>query len=201
MKIELDNNSKMILRDNNTGRFLSGLGLVSAGLGTACLFGNDLLPSLLALALVVVGGYILHTTKRVHIELDMASARIKIRLRGFAQTEDREIAFCDVEKVVLSKLIKTSFAPPSIRGSGAARTYYQFRLVLMAGRNKELSFDFGRLNARLSNLIASPDNRKQDEAQQIADFIGAPLEVIVPSSGAVVAAVWDDMLGRSKVSI
>ena len=197
MKISTEDGSKMVLKDNQYRRFAAGIAFIVGGLAMTCLLWKHLLPLLVSLAFAAAGGFVFFTTKRVNIELDRSTGKIKICLKGFKHTEQREMALGDIQKVVLRKLVQTSFSSSS-RGRSSAKTYYQFRLVLVTNQNEELPFDFGRVSAGLANLITSPDSKKREEAQRIANFIGAPLEASLPSATAVISAIKDGILGRAK---
>jgi hypothetical protein len=199
MKISVENNSKMVLEDNKLKRFATAILLFVGGLMIAVLFRKNLLPLAVGLAFAAVGVFLFLSTKRVRIELDKSIGKITILLKGFKQAEERGMAFGDIQKIVLRKLIQTSLVSNQ-RGRGQSTTYYQFLLILVTNRNEELPFDFGKVNAGLASMIFSPDSRKQTEAQQIASFIGTPLEIALPSASAVISAIKDRALGQAGIA-
>ena len=66
----------------------------------------------------------------------------------------------------------------------------------MTDKNEELQFDFGKVSAGLMNLFRSPDETKRQDAEKIANFIGVPLEMGIPSAKEVLSAMRDGFMGR-----
>lgn len=198
MKISTENNSKMVLVDNKLGRFAAGIGVFAGGLVMAYLCRKTLLLSVVGLAAAAAGGLIFFTTKRVHVELDRAIGKIKICLKEFKRTAQRELAFGDIQKIVLKKSIQTFRS--TVRGQRSSATYYQFDLILVTKTNELLAFDFGRVKAGLMTLIVSPDNGKRAKALQIADFIGVPLEEGLPAGVTAISAIKERVFGGAIAS-
>jgi len=186
----------MILRDGKITRFLQAAGIVAVGFFAAViLWRHGFVPILVGLAFVAAGAYIIFTTRRVTIVLDQTTGKINILVQSLKGREQRELQIRQIQKVVLRKLIQTSYVSNSSSGRRSPKTYYQFLLIFVTDRNEELSFDFGKVSAGLTNLIVSPDDRKRKEGEQIATFIGVPLETAMPSAGDVFSALKDCVTG------
>jgi hypothetical protein len=188
----------MVLHDGKYSRYLIAIGLLVAGVAIACLFGRQKFAAILVgVACVGAGGFLLYTTKRVTIELNRATGKINILLRSLKQKEERELGIAEVKKIVLRKFIQTSVSSdPSSTSGRSVKTYYQFMLVFVTNHNEELPFDFGRVSAGITNLIVSPDDKKRQAAEQIASFIGVPLDAALPSVRDVLSAIKESFAGR-----
>jgi hypothetical protein len=177
MTIQIENASKMVLRDDKHQRFVTAWLLVAGGLVLTFLVSRYIIvPMFAGLGLAAVGAFILLTTRRVTVVLDKTAGRIHVVFEGFKRKEERDLGMGQISKVVLRKLMQTS-AVAAPRGLATARNYYQFTLVLVVDQKGELPFDFGQVECGITNLILSPDDQKREDAAQIASFIGAPLEV------------------------
>jgi len=177
MTIKIENPSRMVLRDDKHQRYLTAWTLVAGGLILTFLLSRYIVvPMFAGLGLASIGVFILLTTRRVTIELDKASGRIHVLLEGVKRKEEQDLGMGQISKVVLRKLMQTSTASAP-RGLASARNYYQFTLIFVIDQKGELPFDFGKVSCGITNLILSPDEQMQEDAAQIARFIGAPLEV------------------------
>jgi len=190
----------MVLRDRKYTTFLSAGACVVGGLLIACLFSkHSILPILFGLAFMGAGAFVLFRTRSVTIELDRAAGNIHILFQGIKSKEERDLAMAQIQKLFLRKLTKTSTTRTTdSRGhsSTSSKTYYQYILVFVTDKNEELPFDFGRVNAGLMNLFRSPDEKKRQDAEQIANFLGVPLEMGIPSAKEVLGAIRDGFIGR-----
>ena len=203
MKISMENDSKMVLVDNKLRWFASSIAFFFIGLVIAWSCRKNFVPILFGLVFAGVGVFIFYTTRRVNIQLDKAAGKIKISLKGLKRTDQRELAFGDIQKLVLSKSVQTSSVRnvnSSSRGRSSS-TYYQYSITFVTNNNDLLAFEFGRVKAGLATLIVSPDTKKQADAQQIAGFIGVPLEAFLPSPVAVLSAIKERFIGGAKASI
>jgi hypothetical protein len=189
----------MVLKDNKYRRlFTAGL-LVVSGIFIAVLFGGrHFMPILVGLVFFAGGGLMIYFTKRVTIELDRAAGTILVRLRSLKTKEERELGMTQIRKLVLRKMIQTQIVSSSSSSRSSAKTYYQFVLIFVTDQNEELPFDFGRVSAGITNLLISPDDKKKRAAQQVADFIGAPLEVSLPSGANPISAFRDSVAARMQ---
>lgn len=185
MTINTENSSVMVLKDNKYRPLLTACLLIVAGIFIAVLFGGrHFMPILFGLVFVAAGAAVIYFTKQVTIELDRASGRVRIRLQSLKKKEERDFAMTQIRKIVLRKTIQTAIVS-SGASTRSAKTYYQFLLIFVTDQNEELPFDFGKVSAGITNLLFSPDDKKKQAAQQIADFIGAPLEVSLPSGPGI----------------
>lgn len=180
MTIQIENASKMVLRDDKHQRIMTAWFLVACGLVCTFFLSHYIMvPMFAGLGLAAVGAFILFDTRRVTIELDKGTGRIHVVLEGLKKKEERNLGMGQISKVVLRKLMQTSTVSVS-RGLASARNYYQFTLVFVIDQKGELPFDFGQVECGITNLILSPDEQKREDAAQIASFIGAPLEFSLP---------------------
>ncbi len=167
----------MVLKDDRHRRFILAYWLVIGGQFFTLLLSHYIVVPLFAgLGLIAIGLFILLTTRSVPIELDKATGRVHMLLEGARRREERELGMGQIHKVVLRRLTQTSTTSAK-RGLASARNYYQFTLVLVTDQEAELPIDFGQAGCGVTSLILPPDQRKREEAAQIAKFIGAPLEV------------------------
>jgi hypothetical protein len=175
----------MVLKDNKYRPLLTAGLLIVGGILLAVLFGGrHFMPILFGLVFVGAGAAVIYFTKRVTIELDRAAAKVRIRLQSIKKKEEREFAMTQISKIVLRKMIQTAIVS-SGASTRSAKTYYQFVLIFVTDQNEELPFDFGKVSAGITNLLFSPDDKKKQAAQQVADFIGAPLEVSLPAGPGI----------------
>lgn len=187
----------MVLKDNKYRPLFIAALLVVSGILIAVLFGRrHFMPILVGLGFFVAGGLMIYFTKRVTIELDRATGKVLVRLQSVRKKEERELAMTQIRRLVLRKMIQTQIISSTSSSRSSAKTYYQFVLIFVTDQNEELPFDFGRVSAGITNLLTSPDDKKKRRAQQVADFIGAPLEVSLPSGANPVSALRDSIAAR-----
>jgi hypothetical protein len=190
----------MVLQDKKYTTFLSAGACVVGGLLIACLLRrHGFFPIAFGLAFMGVGAFLLFKTRSVTIELDRAAGNIHILFQGIKSKEERDLAMSQIQKLFLRKLTRTSTTRTTdARGnsSTSSKTYYQYILVFVTDKNEELQFDFGKVNAGLLNLFLSPDEKKRQDAEKIANFLGVPLEMGIPSAKEVLGAIREGFMGR-----
>jgi hypothetical protein len=189
----------MVLKDNKYRPVLAAGLLLVTGILMVVFFGRrHFMPILVGLTFVAAGGLVIYLTKRVTIELDRAAGKILVRLQSLRKKEERELAMTQIRKLVLRKIIQTAILTSPSSSRSSAKTYYQFVLIFVTDQNEELPFDFGRVSAGITNLLTSPDDKKKRRAQQVADFIGAPLEVSLPSGADPISAFRGSIAARMQ---
>jgi hypothetical protein len=190
----------MVLQDKKYTSYLSAVALVIGGLLIACLFSKHSFVALIVgLAFMGVGAFLLFRTRSVTIELDRSAGNIHILFQGIKSKEERDMSMAQIQKIFLRKLTRTSTTRTTdSRGhsSSSSKTYYQYILVFVTDKNEELQFDFGKVSAGLMNLFRSPDETKRQDAEKIANFIGVPLEMGIPSAKEALGAIREGFMGR-----
>ena len=195
----------MVLQDLKQSRFLVAGVLLPAGLLIACLFGrHNIVPIIVGLAFMGVGAFFLFSTKRVTITLDKAAGKVSILLQGIKSKTERELRVAEIKKLVLRKFMEThSTHTPAQRWerNQRARTtttaYFQYVLVFVTDQNEELPFAFGKVPVGTAD---SDDNQRQ-QAEQVAAFIGVPLDVSLPADSSVMSALKAGLAGKMQKTL
>ena len=166
------------MKDNNYTSFFGGIVLIIIGVGAAYLF---IKQSLIAAAIcgifVVVGIYMLATTKIVTIILDKATNRGTISLRGLMGSGTREMGLSKIKKVGLKKIVKVTHS-----SKGGSKTSYEYIVSFVMDTGEELPFELATVSASITDVLTSPDEKQKNAAKQIADFLGVQMEFTGPPS-------------------
>ena len=192
MKISFDSTSRMVLKDHNITSFFGGLaftivGLVivtysfSSGWYTSSSKSPDPMGTLFGILFgaifTIVGLYLLVTTKIITATLDKTADKGAFSFQGLLKRESKEIELSDIKELVLQKFITTS--SPS---KGGSRTYFNYILMFALKSGDEIPLEFGKVTSGLMDVLASPDENKKKEAQQVADFVGVSMRFVGPPS-------------------
>lgn len=194
----------MVLQDKKQTAYLGACACVGIGLVIACAFArHSVVPIIVGLAFIGVGGLVLFKTKRVTIELDKSSSTIHILLQGLNSKTERNLGFGQIQKLFLRKVIQTHTMSQNQRIGGDVRrtssttTYHQFILTFVTDQNEQIPFDFGRVRVGLMNMLTSPEEKIQRKAQEVANFLNVPLEQVnPPTASQVLGAIRDGIAGR-----
>lgn len=183
----------MVLQDNKQTAFLGACGIIVMGLLIACLlFRHGIMPILFGLLFMGAGTFFLFRLRRVTIELDRAAGTIHILLQGIKSKEERNLAMTQVQKIFLRKVIQTHTTQSNTRTgntinrTSSTTTYHVFILVFVTDRNEEIPFQFGKVRVGLMNMITTPEEKIQRNAQAVADFLNVPLTLANPPSASQV---------------
>ena len=178
MKISLDSASRMVLKDHNFTSFFGGLISIGIGIAIAYVSGLSDLPVIAFSAVFsIVGIYLLVTTKIIAATLDKAAGKGTFSFQSLIKRESTEIEFADIKELVLQKFIKISSG-----SKGGTSTSYEYMLTFALKSGGEIPLEFGKVTSGLMDALASPDEYKKKEAQQVADFVGAPMRFVGPPS-------------------
>lgn len=193
MTINTENPSKMVLQDKKLTAYLSLSGLIAMGLLIACLLvRHGVGPIVAGLAFMGVGAFMLFRLRQVTIELDKTTGTVHILLKGLKSKEERNLPMSQMQKLLLRKVIQTHTTTSNTRTgntinrSTSTTTYHQFILVFVTAQNEEISFDFGRVRLGLMNMLTTPEEKIQRNAQAVATFLNVPLTVAGPPTASQV---------------
>jgi hypothetical protein len=189
MKITLDGASVMKLRDNNFTGFMMGAVFFLAGVGVAVLMSSEIFLIAFGALFAIVGLYLILTTKIVNVVLDKGSGKFSYSLSGIAGGGKRELELKRITGLTLQKTTTTSHS-----SKGGSSTHYNYFLNFMTDANEEMSVELGSVQAGITDVLVSPDERMRKEAKRVADFIGVQLKEAWPPS-------MGEMMGMIKSSI
>ena len=172
MKLTLENPSRMVLKDHSYTNYAWGGGffVLGAGLGILTLGVGNLVITGVAALFAVVGLGVVVSTKMLTVTLDKGTGKGTISLRGIIGGGSRDIELSNVRKLLLRKTTSSS-------KNGTIHTY---NIGLVMDTNEELPFKLASKSAGLMDVINSPDEKEKKDAQQIADFLGVPMEFVSP---------------------
>ncbi len=172
MKITLESESLMTLKDHNITHFIGGLAFFVLGAGFAYVSRAEIIGLGFGLLFAVIGLWILATTKLVNLSLDKGMGRAKFSLRSLLKNESRDVSIGEITSLVLEKQILRS------RKGNPKR---QFTLAFLLESGDRLEFELGTMSGGIDVLV-SPDDKMRAEAQKVSDFIGVPLSLEGPPS-------------------
>jgi hypothetical protein len=185
MKITMEGQSRMVLKDHNYTQYLMGFVFFAIGAGVAYIFMSELVPLAIGGIFALVGIYLVAITKMVTITLDKASSKGTVSLRGLIGGGTREIDLGKVRKVVLRKTLSSTRS-----SKGGSSTNYVYTVAFSMDGGEELPFELATVSAGITDVLLSPDERQKGSAKQIADFLGAPFEFVpAPSIGDALNAI------------
>ena len=190
MKIIQESPSRMVLKDHNYSFFLMGILFVVVG-GVVAYMGfmdDNMLAAGIGLVFIGGGIYMFVTNKMVTIVLDRQGMS-SMSLKSLLKRESRQFNLSDISELIIKSFLNRS----------KNSTYYDFSLVFVMKNREEMQFEFGREKAAGLISLSSPFDKKKNEAQQVANFIGVPLkEIRPPSLGEVFGSVKDALSTQMK---
>ncbi len=174
MKLTLENSLRMVLTDHNYMAYIIGAVLSIIGLACVIFLLSNIVVLILGLVLVFLGIRMLVSTKMVTITLDKSTGKGNITLQGFIGSGSRDMELSKIRKMTLSKVIASSN-----RKTGE-RYKYIVNFVMDAGESPH--FDLANVPGSIIDDIASPGKKEEKFVQQVADFLGVPMEFAGPPS-------------------
>jgi hypothetical protein len=183
MKITLENNSRMVLKDHNYTSFVVGIVFFLAGLGVSAIFSNgNLLIVGFGLIFALVGLYAFVSAKIVTITLDKAAAKANFSFQSVINRQNRDVEIGKIKEIILQKTISNS----------GKSTSYVFILKFGLEGGEEIPVEFATLSASIVDVVTSPDEKVKKDAKQITDFLGVNFRYEGPPSVAdLMSAVKD----------
>jgi hypothetical protein len=179
MKIALESPSRMVLENHEYMTYFIGAFCIVIGVALAFFLRNPL-PIVFGMMFVLVGIFVLVSTKVLTVTLDKATGKGNITSRGIIGSESKDVDLGKVRKITLNRTVG--------RYSRGAIIYgYFVNFVLDSGES--VPFKMANYPTGIINQIISPEEKRKESAKQIADFIGVPMEFVAPS----VSAVMSDM--------
>ena len=173
MKITLENQGLMTLKDNNFSFFMVGIGLVALGL-YAFLFYNYNIITLCAGALFFLSGiWLLISTKIIGVRLDKSMRRCTVSMSSLIKKDFKEFGFGDIKSLTLNCFVKMTTGRN-------AEPYYQYSLDFLLNSGQEIPLEFGTINPGAMVVFHSSHEEKKQEAQKISTFIGINLSEVKP---------------------
>lgn len=178
MKITLETPMKMVITDKNYTSFLMGIVFILAGGWYAVSFGlQNVVPFVISIGFALVGVYMVATTKLVTIILDKLSDKGTINFHSILKQETKEFAISKIKKLNFRSVLEINHTMH--HGSERTNRYYHYLLEFELDAGEVLSIDFGKASANAIHLFtSSPQEKKIQEATEIAEFLGLPLNEI-----------------------
>ncbi len=174
MKITQESTSRMVLKDNNISVFIAGLAFFAIGVAiSVLLYSESLIAAGVGVIFALAGLYIVLTTRVVTAVLDKAAGKGTFSFQGIARRESREMELSKMKELVLTKTVRTS---------SKGGTSYEYIITFSFTGGEEIPLELGSTGGGITDVVMSPDERKQKDAKLIADFLGVPMRFVAPPS-------------------
>src|SRR5208283_5608487 len=210
MKLTLEGQSRMVLKDHNYSGYAGGAVSLIIGVGVAVLFMSNLIAVGVGVLFALIGIALIATTKMVTITLDKAAGKGAIELKGIIGSGSRDMDLSKIKKLTLSKIMTSSGTgsrysnqPTGAIQFGATQygnrqysIHYEYIVNFVMDTGESLPFKLANVSAGITDVIMSPDEKEMKFVKQIADFLGVPMECVAPPSlGQTLSAITQGISG------
>ncbi len=199
MKITLESPSKMVLKDHNYGAYFLGAVFIILGVYSAFSLSSNPIAGGFFIVLGLAGIWMIASNKMLTVILDKDSDEGSVALLGLIGGKTNAFFLSRIRKLTLSEAML----------SGNSR-YLDYTVNFVMDSGEEVPFKLAYEPVNIVAVSRSPEGRitststtsteqEKKSAQQIADFLGVPMEFIwVPSPGRVSPEEQEAMIKEAE---